>query len=366
MPVWDGFVRLFHWSLVATLATAAASGFFGDATWVEVHLWSGIAAAALVALRVLWGFLGPTHARFGDFLAGPKAMRAHLRGLLSGGGVRHRGHNPLGGAMVLALLLVVALLAATGTIALGGVLKSGPLAFATSFATGWELRGLHRLLAFLLLGLIALHLAGVLVESRRSRENLVLALVDGRKEARAGDHPPAPRRARPVVAALLGGGLLAVSAAAVWSFAARPGLGVPSAPLDPTYAEECSACHVAYHPSLLPRASWATLMAGLDDHFGENASLDPETAAAIAAYLQANAAEAYDTKAANRLRRVAAERPFSITATPFWRRTHAGLPEALFASRPVGGRGNCEACHGDARSGRFDPTAIHVPEETTP
>ncbi len=366
VPVWDLCVRLFHWLLVAAIAMAAVTGFLADAPWVDVHIWAGVLAAGLVILRIIWGLLGTRHARFADFVVWPKTLLAHVRSLRRGSAGRHLGHNPLGGAMVLVLLVTIIAIAATGVIVLGGTLKAGPLAFATSFATGRQLGELHELLAFVLLGLIALHLAGVFAESRRTRENLVRAMIDGKKEAREANPLPAERQAHSFLASSIAAVILLVSAAAVWSLAARPGLGVPAPGLDPTYAEECGACHIAYHPSLLPRASWDALMAGLDDHFGENAGLDDATTARITAYLQDNGAEAYDTKPANAFRRVTAEKAFTITATPFWVRMHADIPDRVFASKTVAQRGNCEACHSDARSGRFYPGAIDIPRETRP
>lgn len=366
VTVWDRFVRLFHWSLVSAIAISAGSGFLGDSTWIDIHVWAGAAALALVVARVIWGFLGTTHARFADFIPGWRAVRAHLSSLATGKAERHRGHDPLGGAMILALLAVIVAVTITGVVTFGGVLKSGPLAFATSYAIGWDAREVHELLAIGLLVLIGLHVAGAIFESWRTRENLVNAMVDGRKEARPGDCVSRRTPARPVLAVALTGTLLAASGTLVGLLAARAPLGAPTAALDPTYKAECAACHVAYHPSLLPRASWVTLMADLQDHFGENASVDPETGRRIASYLAANTAEAYDTKPANRLRRVDPEKPFTITAAPYWKRVHRNVPEAAFNLKAVGGRGNCDACHGDAAQGRFYPGAIDIPEETRP
>jgi cytochrome b len=364
VSVWDPFVRLFHWALVAAVTVAAVTGLLADAPWVDVHVWAGTAMAGLVAARLLWGFLGPGPARFAGFVVGPRAVLAHLRALRAGTAGRHLGHNPLGALMVLALLAAAVALAATGVVAYGGVLKAGPLAFATPYADGRAMLEVHEPLAYFLLALIALHGAGVAFESRRSRENLARAMVTGHKPARPGDHLPAVRPARPVAAALLALGILGAAAAGLGTLAARPPLGVPAAALDPVYAAECAACHVAYHPSLLPRASWNALFDGLDDHFGEDASLDPATTARLRAWVLANAAEAYDTKAANRFRTVEPAAPFSITATRFWQRTHADIPDAVFAGPAVVSKGNCEACHADARAGRFYPGNVRIPAPT--
>ena len=366
VPVWDRFVRLFHWSLAATIVVATATGFFAAAPRIDIHIWVGAAALGLVVARVIWGFLGPTHARFSDFATDRRTIFAHLSQIAAGKAERHRGHNPLGGAMVLALLGLIVAVAVTGVVVLGGVFKSGPLAFATSFTTGWNVRVIHELFSVALVVLIALHVAGVVFESWRTHENLARAMVDGRKEARPKDHASGMKGARPVTAIAIAGSLLAALGSLAWVSSARLPLGVPTAALDPTYAEECGDCHNAYHPTLLPRASWSALTAGLDDHFGENASLGPETTQRIASYLMANAAEAFDTKPANFFRQIDPLKSFTITATPFWTQTHRNIPTAVFDRTAVGVRGNCEACHTDAAQGRFYPGAIDIPSEATP
>lgn len=367
LPIWDPLVRVLHWALLTAVGVAAATGFFGDATSRTLHVGAGLAACALVLVRVLWGFSGPTYARFASFVPAPATLVAYVRELRRQNQPRYLGHNPLGAVMVLALLAMIAVLTLTGLVTLGGVLKSGPLAFATSFATGWSARELHELAAFLLLGLVTLHLAGVVVESRRHGENLVRAMMTGRKQAAQDAVTPTPRRAHGTLALALVLGLGTAATGGWFALATRSGLGVPRSAMDPLYVSECGACHVAYHPSLLPRTAWAGLMASLADHFGEDASLDPATTAALAAWLDANAAEAFDTKAANRLRLVNPEPPFAITATPFWRRTHHEIPDAVFNRAPIDGRGNCAACHRDAAQGTFRPFAIVIPHpETVP
>ncbi len=366
MAVWDPFVRIFHWLLVAALTVALVTSLWLPPTWINAHVIAGTITAALVAARIVWGFLGPSAARFSGFVRGPRSVLHHLRELKIGTGQRHIGHNPVGAVMILALLAAVLAVVISGVVALGGVLKSGPLAFASSFAVGEAAHQLHALLAYGLLVLIALHVTGAIFESRRTGENLVRAMVDGRKELRAGDTVPARRASYPATAAAIVAALLFVSTAALVALANRPALGVPTQPLDPLYATECGACHVAYHPSLAPAATWRTLMAGLGDHFGEDASLDPGTAQTILAYLSANSADAFDTRAANAFRRRNPDDPLSITATSFWRHRHARIPDAVFAAPSVAARGNCNACHADAASGLFRPSEIAIPKDAEP
>ncbi len=106
-------------------------------------------------------------------------------------------------------------------------------------------------------------------------------------------------------------------------------------------------------------------MTGLADHFGEDASLDKQTTADIAAFLTAFASERWDTEAANNLRQVSAADPMRITATPYWVSRHEGIPRDVFSQKAVGSKGNCIACHKDASSGRFDDQKIEPPTAKT-
>ncbi|MGP3698018.1 cytochrome b/b6 domain-containing protein [Rhodobacter sp. NSM] len=355
--VWDRPIRLFHWSLAACVAVAAATGFLGGPEAIRWHVGAGLASVALVLARIVWGFTGSTHARFRDFTPSRASLVEHLRT----DSPRHLGHNPLGALMVFALIGLMLLIGVSGLALLGGMFKTGPLAF-WSFEAGRVGREFHELAAWAVLGLVVLHLGGVMLESRRSRENLARAMLTGVKEARPGDHPAREVPARVPLAVffllLAGAGLWAANA----SLAARPPQGLPVA-FDPVARAECSACHMAYHPSLLPAASWRGLMAGLSDHFGEDASLDPVTVAEVEGWLVAHAAEEADTLPAHAFALTAPDAPFAITESPSWKRLHGDLPDALFERTSVRSRSNCVACHADAESGLFSPFSIHVPKE---
>ncbi len=197
--VWDPVVRFGHWALVAAFAVAYFSA-EEEAAPDPLHVWGGYVVGAIVVLRVLWGFVGPRHARFSDFVYGPFKTLLYLRDLLRGRGRRYLGHSPAGGAMVIALLIFLGATVATGVIAYGEQGK-GPLATATvtgASATdndaGHNLRQggrgesaettigeLHGLLANITLALVGAHILGVVLASFVHRENLVLAMISGRK-----------------------------------------------------------------------------------------------------------------------------------------------------------------------------------------
>jgi cytochrome b len=357
--VWDGALRLFHWLLVAAVAVSLLTGLLAPRTWLRVHLISGTSIATLLGFRLVWGVLGGTHARFAAFAFPPGVVLRQLRALAAGGAPRHLGHNPVGSMMIFGLLFVLAALVGTGVTALGGVVKQGPLRALADFATGSAALRVHWYLAVLLACMVAAHLAGVALESRRTAENLVRSMLTGRK--RAGGIDARPVAARPALAAAIVAGGVAAGTAGIAGLARLPAWGVPPATLDATYALQCGACHLAYPPSFSPIATWSGILGDLQHHFGADASLSPEQIAAIRAYLLANSAEHWDTLPGHRFRRTDPAEPLRITATPFWRRMHRDIPDAIFASPRVVRRSACAACHRDAETGRFAPQAIEVP-----
>jgi cytochrome b len=167
--VWDPLVRLLHWTLVGAVTIAWTStlhiGVPGH--WHEI---AGFVAMGAVALRVLWGFVGPRHARFASFVRGPAPTFSYLKQMSRGQAPRYIGHNPLGGWMVVALLLTV-----------GAITFTGWLQTTDEFWGSETLETVHTVLAWGLLALIALHVMGVVHTSAHQRENLVRAMLNGRK-----------------------------------------------------------------------------------------------------------------------------------------------------------------------------------------
>ncbi len=361
MPVWDRGIRLFHWLLLLAVAASAVTGFILGSVWLRWHLIAGGVIAVLLLWRGIWGVLGGPYARFAGFAHPPRAVLGYMRGLRGGSARRHLGHNPLGALMVFALLLVLAAIVVSGTVSLGGMLKQGPLRAWLTYAAGRQALALHQLLAWALLGMIALHLGGVAFETRRERDNLVRAMLTGRKRADPSAVAARPARAAPGRAALLALGLGLGGAGAIGVLAALPGRGVPPVELDPAYALQCGSCHLAFPPSLAPAATWDRILAHMDAHFGEDTGLPPDLITQLRRYLDANAAGHWDTLASWRLRAPAADGSPRITDTPGWRRVHRGIPAIRFTTAPVYRRSACEACHMDAATGRFAPQQIAVP-----
>ncbi len=194
--VWDIPTRLFHWLLAAGFAVAAAIGFLVDdeSPLFPWHAMIGLAIALMVCLRVLWGVFGSRHARFSSFAYGPAAVARYLKAVLLGNGETHAGHNPGSAYAVFAMLLLVIGLAATG-IMLGRGMES--------------VKEVHEVLAYVMLGIVAAHVLGVLVHTIRRRENIVASMIHGRKNV---DPAEGIRSSHPAAAAAF------LIVAGAWSF----------------------------------------------------------------------------------------------------------------------------------------------------
>lgn len=204
--VWDPIVRIGHWTLVIAFFTA----YFTEDDFLTQHVWAGYIVGAVVLFRIVWGFIGSKHARFSGFIYSPAAVFDYLKELIRGKPQHYVGHNPAGGAMVIALLLSLGATVFTGLSLYAIEENAGPLAgivainykavsasiIPSAYADEgesehgamvnkeaeefWE--ELHEFFADFTLLLVALHIGGVLLSSYIDKENLVKAMITGRKE----------------------------------------------------------------------------------------------------------------------------------------------------------------------------------------
>jgi cytochrome b len=187
--VWDPFIRVFHWLLAATVFV---DWFSDKPRWM--HVWLGYLAVTLVVLRVLWGFVGSEHARFVDFVSSPREVLRYLVGLTRFSSKRYLGHSPAGGAMIIALLFMVAATAGTGMVNFAQDEGAGPLAGVISKVErparipGQKRppllsKQVHETAANITLLLVILHILGVAFASFAHKENLARSMITGRKRA---------------------------------------------------------------------------------------------------------------------------------------------------------------------------------------
>lgn len=179
--VWDPIVRIFHWTV--------AGGVIANLTFLRhdenPHIYVGYAVVMALAVRLGWGVVARGHARFASFVPGPRRLRAYLAAMMKHREPRYLGHNPAGAAMIVLLMALLAIVGTTGWM----------MGLDAFWGVAW-VETLHEVTANLLIGAVALHVIGAIVESVRHRENLPLAMITGYKRAAEGtdiDHAPVAR-----------------------------------------------------------------------------------------------------------------------------------------------------------------------------
>lgn len=363
--VWDAPVRITHAIFISCIVGAWLTR---SAELADLHAVFGYTALAALAFRIVWGFVGPAHARFAAFAYSPTQAVEYLLQALRGSVRHYTGHNPAGSWAVYLLLALIFATCTSGIIASAALHHLGPLAGLISFEFGDASFSLHEILAWVVLATVALHLLGVAWGSHVHRENLAAAMLTGRKIAHEPDAADAPAR-RGLAAAIVLIALVGAAAYLEWHVpreaAALQGAEdkAKAALASRPWGKECGSCHLAYPPALLPMRSWERTMREQEKHFGEDLSLSE---ASVARLLQA-ASAAPSSWGAWKLNRSApaGDAPLRITELPFWRHAHEGIAEARFKPPGATGRHDCEACHRDAASGIFHPRMIQSAKPRT-
>ena len=362
--VWDLPTRVFHWTLVVSFFSAMATG--DPDRFRDLHVYFGYVVLGLISFRIFWGVAGSRYARFKAFLYGPRAAIAYVADVMAARADRHVGHNPAGSVAIYLLLALGLVICVTGIVVQGAEEAQGIFRALADRPLGEFTRGLHEILAWLMLALVLVHVGGVVIESLVHRENLAKAMLTGHKIAGADEGIGSNH---PWVALVI---LTCVATSALWLIHWRliniPGLEqLPyvgrQLPDNNTWRDSCGGCHGPFHPTLLPARSWTAHLDRPDNHFGLSWQFDAKNLAEIRAFLQQNSAETGMTEAAYRINKSipADVTPLRITETAFWIEKHGRIDNRTWSNSAVGSKSNCQACHRDAEYGTYDDAAIRLP-----
>jgi cytochrome b len=185
--VWDVPVRLFHWLLVLLVTFSFVTGKIGG-NWLPWHFRSGYCILALVLFRIVWGLFGSQTARFSDFIRGPVHVLAYARSLLRGASMFHAGHNPMGGLMVVLMLVLLLVQATTGLFVDDDNGTRAPLADTASDSIVSLFTTIHRININIILACVALHICAALFYLLVKKDNLIKPMFTGTKLV-PDDHP---------------------------------------------------------------------------------------------------------------------------------------------------------------------------------
>lgn len=363
--IWDAPTRVFHWLLLASFAVAWLT--YDDNRFLFFHVFGGYVFFGLLVFRFIWGVIGTHYARFHTFAYDWSSVSQYLKALLTGSAARHIGHNPAGGWAIFLMLFLGLLVSIAGVLTLGGEEGHGLFAGVISFEVGMYAREAHEILAWIILTVTGIHLAGVIIESLIHKDNLIWAMITGRKDVTAGivsvhGHHFIGLIIVTVVSVSAGvyfRGYLTETADNLY----MPYKG-PDLPDSALWREECSDCHFAFHPTLLPRRSWKAIFEQQHKHFGEDLYLEGETYDKLLEFHLKNAAESKLSEPAHKVLifEPPDSTPLRVTETKYWKHKHEDIDNVYWKSKKVRNKNNCTACHLDAKEGTFEDSDMRLPD----
>lgn len=372
----DGMTKSYIWPLFNRVLHIALIVFFGITfllgdmdNLLDYHVISGILFALLFVIRIIWGFVGPKYSKFKDFNFNRNDLKEYLLSPF-----RHTkeyiGHNPASSYAIVAMMILGLFTALTGMLSYGIEKNHGIFSFLHNdyFKQMEIFEELHEISANLLLGVIAIHVAGSLIDKLIKKGDAIDSMISGYKQLSSSIS----------IRMNIFQKIFAIASSILFIYALYYMVSTKNdnvmiasayqkqdyAMIHPEFENECGSCHITYPPYLLPKRSWVAMMQDLENHFGDDASIDNKTNLSILAFLKANSAENATHEAAFKILKSLKgnDSTIAITKTPYWKGRHKHIENEIFLSQDVKSRANCSACHQNIEYGLIENTLIKVPE----
>jgi len=337
---------------------------------LDYHAIFGILFALLFVIRIIWGFIGPKYSKFKDFNFNKSDLKKYLLSPFKHT-KEYIGHNPASSFAIIAMMILSLFTALTGMLAYGIEQNHGIFSFLHSdYFKQMELfEELHEISANMLLGVIAIHAAGSLIDRLIKKSDAIDSMISGYKQLSSNI----------AIRMNIFQKIFAIVSLVLFIYAFYYMISTKTdnimiasayqkqdyAKIHPEFENECGSCHMIYPPYLLPKKSWVTMMQDLENHFGDDASIDTNKNISIMAYLKANSAENSTHEAAFKILKSLKENDstIAITQTPYWKSRHKHIDNEIFLSQEVKNKANCSACHQDIEYGLIENTLIKIPQK---
>lgn len=359
--IWTLPTRVFHWLFALLITLAFLSD---DDDLLKYHAIIGYAILILLFFRIVWGFFGPKHSRFKDFPLGIKNVKDFLASLFSNES-KYVGHNPLASYVMLGLLGFAFLAILSGALTYGIQEGKGIFSYLnSSFFKEMELfEEIHEFFANLLLFLIFAHLMGVFSDKvLHPKYETLKSIFNGYKKTDTNETVKLN-----IFQKIFSFIMLAVFIWFIYFNISNPTNQLNASIFKPQdfeaqnelFVSECASCHTLYPPNLLPKKSWEVLMSDLENHFGDDASLEEDETKNILEFLVKNSAENSTQQASLLfLKSIANKDIIAMSETKIWKKIHDDIPEDFFLHDEIKSKANCKACHLDIEKGLLDNDQI--------
>lgn len=359
--IWSLPSRVFHWLFVALILLAFLTD---DDKILNYHALIGYGVLILLIFRFFWGYIGPKYSRFKDFPLALRDVKEFALNIFSSK-QKYIGHNPIASYVMIGIFVVVFLTIITGILAFGVQEAKGLFSSLNStFFKKMELfEEVHEFFSNLLIVLIAAHLLGVFSDRVLHPAHKTLSSIFNGLKSTKEDFSIKLNIFQKLFALIF---LALFIAFFVFNISTKNNPLVASKHTTVDYkmqnalfVKECASCHTLYPPHILPSASWVTMMGNLENHFGDDASLDEAQNRNILDFLVKNSAETSTQKVSVKvLDSIKNKDIIAITQSDFWKKKHKDIPKKVFAHRDVKSKANCKACHSDIEKGLIENDKI--------
>lgn len=359
--VWSVFTRVSHLLLMVFMLAVFLTP--EVKSLLSLHVALGYALAVLFGFRVLWGFMDVKYSKFKDFNFSLWELKDYMLAIF-GHKKEYIGHNPASSYAIIAMIVLTFLAVGTGALAYGVKEGMGIFSFMnhTLFRDMKLFKNVHELFSNVLMFVIFAHIAGVLLDKIVHKSDALQSMIDGQKVANEEGLKLS------FVQKIFGILWIGLSVATLVYLLIAPNSLLMAdgnqrtdyAKAHPAFYKECISCHTLFPPFLLPQKSWISMMDNLENHFGDDASLDPQTTLSIKEFLVQNSAESSTKESAFRIiSSLKSDQDYiAITETPFWKNRHRKIDKSVYTQADIGKPSNCKACHDNIENGLLNNADI--------
>lgn len=358
--IWSLPTRVFH-GLFALLILAAF--LTDDDKLLHYHAIIGYAILILLTFRFIWGYWGPKYSKFKDFPFGFSQVKEFMLNIFNHE-QKYIGHNPAASYVMMGMFIVVFIVIATGALTFGIQEGKGIFSFLNdSFLKNGTFEELHEILANLLILLIVAHLGGILTDKLlHGKQETLQSIFTGYKVTQEKSSITLTLFQKFIAFIFL----VALLGFLVFNFIQPKNILVASKyqsidymAQNELFVNECGSCHTLYPPHALPKHSWISMMNDLENHFGDDASLEEKEHQNILNFLVQNSAETSTQEMSFKISQSIGNNDIiAITHTNFWKHEHKSIPKEVFKHTQVKSKANCKACHSDIEKGLIEDDKI--------
>lgn len=362
--VWSLFTRLFHLLLVLEVAFLFLFSDFDNL--LSYHAVIGYTVGLLFLFRIIWGFMDVRYSKFRDFNFNLNDLKEYMFNIF-GNKKEYTGHNPASSWAIVAMIAFGLFSVFSGIVVYGTQEGMGLLSFLNNsiFKKMDFFEEVHEFFTTAFMFVIFAHIAGVLLDKVVHKSRAVESMIDGYKETKSESLKLT------LFQKLFGILWIGLSIYFLIYLLSNPSnvlvadtnTAVDYKKEHPLFENECKSCHTLYPPYLLPKQSWVKMMNNLENHFGDDASLNEKDKNSIRDYLVRNAAESSTKESAFYiLKSMKNTEIIAVTEMPYWIKRHDDIDKSIFASKEVSAKSNCKACHSNIEQGLLNDKDIKIPQ----